>query len=873
METRKIFKCFISSPGDCSDERESCIEVIEKVNSGLAKHLGIGFETFMWEYDVLPDMGKNGQEIIDEYINKSNYDIFIGIMKSRFGQPTKKAGSGTEHEYNDALARKQKEKGLPSILFFFGKEHVDPDSFDFEQYGKVKEFKEKIKKDGIYIDFQNLTNFNSLLEEKLELFIKEHSPLDQATKKIQEVDLVLRRMEDDLNKALTVYNEKSPIWIEPILSTKRQVPNHPTKNDDHRVQIKDIIASPSDIVIKAPSEFGLSSLAHYIKLEAWKTGKTFLYLDSQKTKKHKVIKDITNELENYFFSSNNLDCILLDSVNFEQNGMMQIIKNICEHFINIPLIIFNTLDNKFFLKSDEDDKVEIKRPFISYYLLPLPQNEIRKIVTSYSKVKCLEEDHDVVLTKITKDLEILNIHRTAKNCISILRAHSKIGKHYTAVNRTKLLETILNTIFEDYDIPRYGDKKPDVKDCSFVLGYFCELLIQNKDFEFREDYFKSKLKEFCEHSFIDMDLNYLLDILVGNSIFSRKSTGLYYFKSAYWVFYFLAQRMNMSKDFLEFVYEHKIYIDYPEIMEFYTGIDRNKDDALRMLNDDLNETLTTVRSKVKIADNINPFKAISWKPDVSMLEKEQAKISENVISSGLPDEIKDRYDDKHYDQLKPYNQVINSVIRDYSFLVLMRQISASSRALRNSDFVDRNVKQELLDKIIRSWNEINKLLIVLCPLLADKGAATFEGAKFYLDEEDFNIEDPNEKRLSVLLALPSNVVNMFKDDLYSNKMGPLLIDKAEKENNSLLKHELMELLISERPKEWYKTIDKYIVSLDKNSFFLSEVLAALVFTKDYRATEVEDKRIIDMLAQKCRAKHIFKQNNPDIGLINQVRRL
>ena len=66
METRNIYKCFISSPGDCLTEREACEKVIEKVNNGLAKHLWINFLPFMWEYDVLPDMGKNGQDIIDE---------------------------------------------------------------------------------------------------------------------------------------------------------------------------------------------------------------------------------------------------------------------------------------------------------------------------------------------------------------------------------------------------------------------------------------------------------------------------------------------------------------------------------------------------------------------------------------------------------------------------------------------------------------------------------------------------------------------------------------------------------------------------------------------------------------------------------------
>ncbi len=388
METLKIYKCFISSPGDCGKEREICKIVMDEINDGLANHLGINFKTFMWENDVLPDMGRNGQEIIDEYIKKSNYDIFLGIMKNRFGHPTKKAGSGTEHEFNDALDRKKNsENSIPRILFFFGKENVDlynPNINDIvEQHKKVKQFRSRISDNGIYADFDSINNFKKSLEEKLKLFISEFSPISNPNEKIKEVDLVLKRLEEDLNESLKTYNEKSPIWIDPIISTKREIPSNPTKNEENRIDLKSFIDKPDNIIIKAPSEFGLTSLAHYLKLSAWKSGKTFVYIDSKKTKKHKVVKDILYETQNHYFKNiSNVDCIILDSICFEENGIMQIIKNICDEFKTIPLILLNTLDNNFFLKSNEDDKVEIKRNFSSYYLLPLPQSDVRKIVTT-----------------------------------------------------------------------------------------------------------------------------------------------------------------------------------------------------------------------------------------------------------------------------------------------------------------------------------------------------------------------------------------------------------------------------------------------------------------------------------------------------------
>ena len=116
-------------------------------------------------------------------------------------------------------------------------------------------------------------------------------------------------------------------------------------------------------------------------------------------------------------------------------------------------------------------------------------------------------------------------------------------------------------------------------------------------------------------------------------------------------------------------------------------------------------------------------------------------------------------------------------------------------------------------------------------------------------------------------------MKIFKDDLYSLKIGPLLIDKALNESNSLIKHELMLLIIAERPKKWREVIDNYIVKLDKNSFFLSDALSVINFNIDYEATELEDVRKLQMLAKKCRAKHILKNNNPDLGLINRLDRL
>ncbi len=50
---------------------------------------------FDGEKDVYPSVAEYGQQVINQQV-EGKYDLFVGIMKGRFGTPTPQAGSGTE---------------------------------------------------------------------------------------------------------------------------------------------------------------------------------------------------------------------------------------------------------------------------------------------------------------------------------------------------------------------------------------------------------------------------------------------------------------------------------------------------------------------------------------------------------------------------------------------------------------------------------------------------------------------------------------------------------------------------------------------------------------------------------------------------------
>ncbi|MBK8241834.1 MAG: hypothetical protein IPK88_00255 [Saprospiraceae bacterium] len=125
------------------------------------------------------------------------------------------------------------------------------------------------------------------------------------------------------------------------------------------------------------------------------------------------------------------------------------------------------------------------------HLIALPRNQIRNIVKQYNSEKNIGEEN-AVLNKITKELECLNLHRTPYNIITILKVSEKYFDD-SPVNRTKMIEMILFVLFDLDEIPRYKTM-PDLKDCEYVLGRYCEIMLKSEIYTFKKDEFILELK-------------------------------------------------------------------------------------------------------------------------------------------------------------------------------------------------------------------------------------------------------------------------------------------------------------------------------------------------------------------------------------------
>ncbi len=191
-----LITVFIASPSDVAQERRSAEEVIRLLNQTLGKERGLRIESKMWEKDTYPSIGKYPQDVINNQIGE--YDIFVGIMSTKFGSPTDKAESGTEEEFNRAYDSYKSEGQCKNLMFYFCNDPVSRDAIN--QITKINDFKSKIAQKGIYYKEYSKDSFEKDFHEDLYKCVVNLYP-QKITK--TELDYIPTELSDDFQNYLS----------------------------------------------------------------------------------------------------------------------------------------------------------------------------------------------------------------------------------------------------------------------------------------------------------------------------------------------------------------------------------------------------------------------------------------------------------------------------------------------------------------------------------------------------------------------------------------------------------------------------------------------------------------------------------------------
>jgi len=175
------YHVFLASPGDMNAERQAVRDFFDEFNRTIAKpQWNVQFTVIDWENYAMAGVGRPQELVTKDTLEKyrDSLALVIGLMGQRFGTRTGKKGSGTEEEFEWALAENQK-NGFPEIKWFLREvtkfeAPSDPDQIveATEQWKKVLAFRKRLQKKGkhqcYYKEFKSRREFETLLRNDLQ---------------------------------------------------------------------------------------------------------------------------------------------------------------------------------------------------------------------------------------------------------------------------------------------------------------------------------------------------------------------------------------------------------------------------------------------------------------------------------------------------------------------------------------------------------------------------------------------------------------------------------------------------------------------------------------------------------------------------------
>lgn len=191
----KDVRIFLSSPGDCSEERNAVHALAERLNKDpvVATFARISVVAWDWGAGVPLDALNTPQTSVNRWMPVPEAcEIFIGVFRCRFGTPLPSIEfrrpdgstylSGSEYEFHRAWDARRRGLPFPTILMYRWQPQIGSSCSPGEQLEHLERFfseppfKEKDVWIGSHERFADIQDFSSKLEGRIRIIVSEHSP-------------------------------------------------------------------------------------------------------------------------------------------------------------------------------------------------------------------------------------------------------------------------------------------------------------------------------------------------------------------------------------------------------------------------------------------------------------------------------------------------------------------------------------------------------------------------------------------------------------------------------------------------------------------------------------------------------------------------
>lgn len=167
MYPATVYRIMFGSPSDIKEEIQVAFQVLNHWNCLHSQQSKIVLLPLHWSISSYPARGKHPQKILNEQVVEKS-DLLICIFGTRLGSPTDTEISGTIEEI------KEHRKAGKDVMVFFKLSVDDISSVNPQQLQDLNKFKESIKNDALWHEFNDTADFEKKFADSLQLYMNEH---------------------------------------------------------------------------------------------------------------------------------------------------------------------------------------------------------------------------------------------------------------------------------------------------------------------------------------------------------------------------------------------------------------------------------------------------------------------------------------------------------------------------------------------------------------------------------------------------------------------------------------------------------------------------------------------------------------------------
>lgn len=608
-----------------------------------------------------------------------------------------------------------------------------------------------------------------------------------------------------------------------------------TSDDDDIITLEDICKGKQNVLLLGKKEIGKTTVLHYIAKYCFANFNTLMTvpiivntLHVDYNGKNVISKAMHKYINEYCDGSNSFS---MDNVNkLLSAGLCTIMFDDFEsvderQFTKISEFINEYPNNRFIFSEREniaakyfsDVKVVPPCEYEPAHICALTKGQIRAITTrNFSS-----EDCSALVDKIMLCFKKTTLPKTPFVLSLIFSICDTTD--FTPINEAVIMEQFMEFLLEKSAPSEAYSTTYDFRIKEDFLISMVSLMDQKNQFYLSIDEFEKILTEY--HA----DKGFHIKETEFDSLFFRKGVlirtdQIVTFRYNCMIEYYLAKKAAQSPEFLKHILDNRNYLNYSNELMYYTGLNRQNIDVVRVLRQELYADFD------KLKEVVLQLKDYNIGINISLSEEKFAeKISKTKLTQAQSDRLQDTKDTS---ELYTPDEIDKSVTHE-DMDSFMNTLLIYGSCLKNLELLPKKEKKIM-------YNDYNFGLCILLGIFKKKTEEYFNGEVSEMEQlpEKYTAEDVRKRKAlmqDVLkISIPIVLQNIAFENIGTTKLKSIIEEVVNDKNSSEFSRFFSVFLFSDLHLYGLQRILKEYVSKANSKSLLTIIFVKLLYYYRYR---------------------------------------